>query len=248
MRNAIVSSPRRHRWLRGLVCAFALAAPMLATAASPPKPFSADYEVRRNDQRIGVGQVSLQRVGDGVYELVTRSEGTEGLAALAGVKREERSRLRWTGDGLELVDYRMRQEAGWKTREQQLTLDRASRQVSSRWKDQSARYPAPAGVLDAHGTTAAIMVALAAGERDSMDFVTAGRRGVEAQTYEVAAAVRLRTAIGTQRALRVERVRGADNGRITKLWFAREHGWLPLRIKQYETDGETLDLRITAIR
>src|SRR5690606_6340647 len=108
--------------------------------------------------------------------------------------------------------------------------------------------PAPAGVLDAHGATAAIMVALEAGERGTLSFPIADRRGVETQTYRVAARVRLRTAIGTERALRVVRVRGADNGRITKLWFARNHGWLPLRIKQYESDGETLDLRITAIR
>ncbi|GGA85649.1 hypothetical protein GCM10011521_25140 [Arenimonas soli] len=236
------------KFLRGAFAVCALALPLLASAVSPPKPFSADYEVRRNDQRIGTGQVSLQRVGDDVYELVTRSQATEGLAALAGIEREERSRLRWTGNGLELVAYRMQQQAGWKNREEQLSVDRATGQVNSRWKDQSATYAAPAGLLDAHGTTAAIMAALAAGERGSMVFPVAGRRGVETQTYRVAAAVRLRTAIGTQRALRVERQRSADNGRITKLWFARNHGWLPLRIKQYETDGETLDLRITAIR
>ena len=234
--------------LRGLLAATALALPLLAGAAAPPKPFSADYEVRRNDQRIGTGQVSLQRVGDDVFELVTRSRGTEGLAALAGVEREERSKLRWTGSGLELVTYRMQQKAGWKNREQQLTLDPRTREVSSRWKDESARYRAPAGVLDAHGATAAIMVALAAGERGTLAFPIADRRGVETQTYRVAAPVRLRTAIGTERALRVVRVRGPHNGRITKLWFARNHGWLPLRIKQYEADGETLDLRITAIR
>lgn len=235
-------------FLRGLFAAGALALPLLAGAASPPQPFSADYEVRRNNERIGTGQVSLQHLADGTFELVTRSQGTEGLAALAGVEREERSRLRWTGDGLELVDYRMKQTAAWKSREEQLTLDRASRQVTSRWKDESVTYAAPAGLLDPHGTTAAIMVALAAGERDTMDFQVAERRAVETQSYRVAAAVRLRTAIGTERALRVQRVRSADDGRITKLWFARKHGWLPLRIKQYEADGETLDLRITGIR
>ncbi|WP_374604829.1 DUF3108 domain-containing protein [Arenimonas sp.] len=234
-------------FLRGLFAAGLLALPLLAGAASPPKPFSADYEVRRNEQRLGTGQVSLQQLGDGVYELVTRSEGTEGLAALAGVQREERSRLRWNGQSLELVSYRMQQKAGWKNREQQLTLDPASRQVSSRWKDESARYAAPAGVLDAHGATAAIMVALASGERGTLSFPIADRRGVETQTYRVAAPVRLRTAIGTERALRVVRVRSNGSGRITKLWFARNRGWLPLRIKQYEADGETLDLRITRV-
>ena len=47
--------------------------------------------------------------------------------------------------------------------------------------------------------------------------------------------------------MRVERVRSDDSGRMTKIWFARERGWLPLRIKQYESDGEKLDLRIVRI-
>lgn len=234
--------------IRVALAALLLALPLLATAAAPPKPFSADYEVRRNDQRLGTGQVTLSRKGEGLYELVTRTEGTEGLAALAGVQREERSLLRWTGDGLQLVEGSMRQKAAFKTREQRVAYDRASGRISSRWKDQSATYAAPANVLDAHGTTAAIMVALAAGERDAMRFPVAHRGALETHEYEVAAAVRLRTAIGTERALRVQRVREDGNGRLTKLWFARNHGWLPLRIKQYEPDGETIDLRITAIR
>ena len=72
------------KFLRGTFAACALALPLLAGAASPPKPFSADYEVRRNDQRIGTGQVSLQHKADGTFELVTRSKGTEGLAAADG--------------------------------------------------------------------------------------------------------------------------------------------------------------------
>ena len=57
-----------HKFLRGAFAACALALPLLASAASPPKPFSADYEVRRNDQRIGTGQVSLQHHADGTFE------------------------------------------------------------------------------------------------------------------------------------------------------------------------------------
>ena len=85
-------------------------------------------------------------------------------------------------------------------------------------------------------------------ETGTITFPIAGRRDLQDETYRFAANVRLRTAVGTLRAVRVERVREAGDGRITKIWFARERGWLPLRIKQYESDGETLDMRITAIR
>ena len=234
--------------LRFAFVATLFALPLLAAAAAPPRPFVADYELRRNDQPLGVGRISLRALPDGRYELVTRSQGTQGLAALAGLDREERSLLRWTGGRLELVEYTMRQKAAFKTREQSLRFDPASGTVASRRKDGELRYPAPAGTIDRHGLTAAIMVALAAGERGTLDFDVAGRREAEPQEYRVAAAVRLRTAIGTERALRVQRVREPGDERITKLWFARERGWLPLRIKQYEEDGETIDMRITAVR
>ena len=42
--------------------------------------------------------------------------------------------------------------------------------------------------------------------------------------------------------------RDSGEGRVTRIWFARERGWLPLRIQQVEADGETLDMRIVAIR
>lgn len=234
--------------LRAALAATLLALPLLAAAAAPPKPFSADYELLRNGEPLGTGQITLRALPDGRYELLTRSRGTQGLAALAGLDREERSLMRWTGGRLELVEYQMRQKAAFKTREQSLRLDPATREVTSRRKDGEVRYRAPAGTLDRHGLTAAIMVALAGGERGTLRYPVAGRAEVETQDYRVAAAVRLRTAIGTERAIRVERLRDASDGRITKLWFARERGWLPLRIKQYEDDGETIDLRITAVR
>lgn len=234
--------------LRAAFAASLLALPLFAVAAAPPKPFNAEYELRRNDQVLGTGQITLRALPGGQFELVTRSRGTKGLAALAGLDREERSLMRWTGSGLELVESSMRQKAAMRTREQSLRLDPASRAVVSRHKDGETRYPAPPGVLDRHGLTAAMMVALADGQRGTLRFNAAERREVEPQSYRVAAPVRLRTAIGTERALRVERIRTDGSGRVTKLWFARERGWLPLRIKQYEADGETIDMRITAIR
>jgi len=234
--------------MRKLLATLLLALPALAAAATPPQPFEAEYEVRRNGDVIGAGRIALRHLPDGNFEMSTRSEGTAGLAAMAGVKREETSLLRWTGDGLEVVDYRMRQKAGWNTREQHVAMDPASRQVASTHKGDTTRYAGLPGLLDKQSVTAAMMVAVADGQRGLLRFPVADRKGVDEQRYEVAAAVRLRTAIGTERALRLERRRDTPGGRQTKIWLARNHGWLPLRILQVEDDGERLDLRITAIR
>lgn len=234
--------------MRKFLATLLLALPAIAAAATPPQPFEADYEVRRNGEVIGVGHISLRHRDDGRFEMNTRSEGTAGLAAVAGVKRDETSVLRWTGDGLALVEYRMRQKAAWNTREHRVVVDPASGTVTSTYKGETARYAGVPGLLDKQSVTAAMMVAVADGQRGLLRFPVADRKDVDEQRYEVAAAVRLRTAIGTERALRLERRRDMPGGRQTKVWLARNHGWLPLRILQVEDDGERLDLRITAIR
>src|SRR5690606_14658232 len=71
--------------MRKFLFAALLALPLLAAAATPPKPFEADYEVRRNDEVIGVGHIRLRALPEGGFEMSTRSEGTAGLAAMAGV-------------------------------------------------------------------------------------------------------------------------------------------------------------------
>src|SRR5690606_7943024 len=225
----------------------ALPAPA-ALAAQPPQPFQADYEVLRNGARVGEGSITLQRRADGRWEMTTRSEATGGLAGLAGFRREERSLLAWSGDGFETIEYAMQQQVAWKQRRESVQVEPAAGRVRSAWKDRQADLPYQAGVLDKQAVAAALMAVLAGGrETGRLALPVVARGTLEPQEYRFAARVRLRTAIGELRAVRVERG-GRGDGRLTKMWFAREHGWLPLRIKQYEDDGEVVDMRIVRIR
>jgi hypothetical protein len=221
--------------------------PVIALAA-PPKPFSAEYEVMRNGSRIGTGTISLAALPDGQWALETRSGARGGLAGAAGVRREERSLLRWTGTQFATVEYTMQQRAAWSTRNLSITIDSNARTASSTNRRETRQLPYRPGMLDRHALTAAIMVDLGAGKDGVLEYLVAERTDVETQRYDVAASVKLETALGVKRAVRVMRLRDDDSGRVTKIWFARENGWIPLRIKQYEADGETIDMRITAIR
>ncbi|WP_158637262.1 DUF3108 domain-containing protein [Arenimonas daejeonensis] len=234
--------------MRAFLLGLALLLPVTASAAAPPKAFSADYEVFQNGEKLGTGSISLRALPDGRWELHTRSRATEGLFAMAGVERSERSVIAWNGGQPEVVEYRMQQKAGWSERSQLLRVDAGARTVSSTYKDQTTVLPYSPGLIDKHGVTAAIMSDLAAGRRGELAYTVAERRAVEPQRFRTAANVKLRTALGQLRAVRVERVRDGGDGRVTRIWFARERGWLPLRITQVEADGETLDMRITAIR
>ena len=232
--------------MRTLLFALALLVPAAAIAATPT-PFSAEYEVFQNEKKLGTGTITLRALGGGRYELATTSQATEGLFAAAGVRREERSIIDFSGAKPETVEYRMQQKAAWSERNQLLQVDAGARTARSTYKDETTDLAYAPGILDKHGLTAVIMSELAAGRRGDLTWSIAERRDVEQQTYRTARNVILHTALGPERAVRVERVRDDDSGRVTKLWFARERGWLPLRIKQYESDGETLDLRIVRI-
>ena len=234
--------------MRAFLLGFALLLPMAASAAAPPKPFSADYEVFQNGEKLGTGSISLRALPDGRWELSTRSQATEGLFAMAGAARTETSVIAWNGGQPEVVEYRMQQKAGWSERSQLLRVNARARTASSTYKDQTTALPYSPGLIDKHGVTAAIMSDLSAGKRGDLAYTVAERRTVEPQRFRTAANVKLTTALGQLRAVRVERVRDGGEGRVTKIWFARERGWLPLRIKQVEADGETLDMRITRIR
>jgi len=234
--------------MRAFLLGFALWLPVAAVAAPPPQPFSADYEVFQNGQKLGNGSIRLRALPDGRWEMETRSQATEGLFAMAGVQRTERSLIAWSGGQPEVVEYRMQQKAGWSERSQRLLVDARARTASSTYKDQTTALPYSPGLIDKHGLTAAIMSDLAAGKRGELTYTVAERRTVEPQRFRTAANVKLKTALGQLRAVRVERVRDSSDGRVTRIWFARERGWLPLRITQVEADGETLDMRITTIR
>jgi hypothetical protein len=233
--------------LLALVVLAPAVAPTVAAAATAPQAFTAEYEVFQNDEKLGVGRITLRALGGGRIELVTHSEATEGLFAAAGVRRDETSVIDWNGAMPSTLEYRMQQKAAWNERSQQLVVNAAARTATSTWKDESANLVWVPGLIDKHGLTAVLMSELAAGRRGTMTFPVAGKKDVETQTYRIAGSVILETAIGRERAVRVERVRDDGDTRVTKIWFARERGWLPLRIKQYESDGETLDLRIVRV-
>lgn len=234
--------------MRTFLLALACLLPAASFAAPPPAPFTADYAVYQDDKPLGTGSISLRRLPDGNWEMITRSQATQGVAAVAGVRREETSLIRWSGGTAQSLSYDMRQKAAWNERRESLRVDPARRTATAGYKNETNALPWRADLLDRHAVTAALMSELAAGRRGEFEFAVAGRRSVETQRYRTAANVQLQTALGTERAVRVERVRDDDSGRVTRIWFARERGWLPLRIKQYESDGSTLDLRITAVR
>ena len=221
--------------------------PALALAAMP-SPYTAHYDVLRNGERAGEATVTLKSLGGGRAELHSVTSGSDGLAAIAGASVDERSVLRWHDGAPETVSWDFHQKVAWKSRDRSLDVDAEGKRLELRDKDKRWSPPYRAGVLDRHSVQVALMQDLAAGKSGELRYPVPDKDEMATWVFRVGQSERMDTAMGAQRALRVERIRSDGSGRITVLWLAQDRGYVPLRILQKEPDGETIDMRITSLR
>ncbi len=231
-----------------LALAFSLVLAPLTAQAALPSPYSATYEVRRNGEPTGTATVVFRQLANGRYELRSHTVGSQGLAAIAGVDLDERSILR-VADGVpETVAYSYRQQVAWKNKARDINVDAGAGRITSTDKDKTYSPPYKAGVIDRNAITVALMADVAAGKSGDLQYLVPSKDELETWTYRNAGLETLQTAIGSQRAIRVERIRDTGNGRTTTLWLGADRKFVPLRMLQKEPDGSTIEMRITSLR
>lgn len=230
-----------------LALLLALATP-LASAASPPPAFTAEYEVLRNGNTMGRAEVRLEALADGRYRLVNQTRGTRGMAALAGVDVTEESEFRWRDGGPETLGYRYRQQASLgRGRERAVEVDAAAGRVTSIDRDRRHSFELKPGTLDRQLVSLAIGADLAAGRRGELAYRVIDRDDDGEQRFRVVGPERIDLPTGSTEAIRVERIR-EDASRQTQLWLDPARNWLTVRSLQQERNGDRLELRLVALR
>jgi hypothetical protein len=222
----------------------ALTSAAMAVEPASSQPFSARYEVLRNGRALGEARLTLARDVDDTWQFHSETRGTRGLASIAGVEISERSTFRWRGLLPELVEYDYRQNVAMRRRERSLRVDVASNAIVSRQDDQTFELRFEEGVVDRNAVVLAVMAAVAAGRVD-LSFRVADRDDVESQRYRVAGRERVNVRAGSFDTVLIERIREKP-GRDTDTWLAPELGYLPVRIRHREADGETLEMRLVS--
>ena len=228
-----------------LACVTTLAG--VAHAAAPLQPYTAEYEVFRNDKPLGRGTVTFKPDGLGHWELMSVTEGTKGLASLAGVEIRERSVVDLRDGQLETLGYEYRQSAGWKTRERSVAFDTANKRIVSRDRDREFSFDLTPGVLDRQAVSLALSRDVAAGKRDVLSYSVVDRDQLDTQTFRVGAQEQVTTPAGNLAALRVERERTDARGRTTTSWLGVEQGYIPVRVLQIEADGGSFEMQLVSI-
>jgi hypothetical protein len=236
-----------NRFLRFAACAMLALLPVPAFAQLPA-PYTATYQVSRNGSPLGVATVEFRALPNGRYDLRSHTVGSQGLAAIAGVDLEEHSVLRLADGAPETVAYSYRQKMAWKSRSRDIRVDANARRITYSDKDRDYAPPYRPGVIDRNAITVALMADLAAGKPGDLRYLIPSKDELETWTYRPAGSERLRTPLGDDEAVRIERIRETANGRSTTLWLSKSRGYVPLRILQREPDGETIEMKITALR
>ncbi|HUD40441.1 MAG TPA: DUF3108 domain-containing protein [Dokdonella sp.] len=227
-----------------LIACLAAGSALAAPPAPPLQPFHAEYSVSRNGSELGSATLELDAEGDGVWAFRSRTQGTQGLAKVAGLDVTEQSRLRWRNERLESTAYEYRQDALLKKRTRRGAFDWDRGEVQMSDQDHTRRYRLPAGTLDRHAVTLAIAADLARGA-SALDYPVAGMDGIETLHYARQGEEAVHVPAGEFRAVRVSREHGP---RVSTSWFAASIGWLPVQIEQVDgKKNETITLRLKSL-
>ncbi|MCR6700262.1 MAG: DUF3108 domain-containing protein [Dokdonella sp.] len=214
-----------------------------AAPAAPLQPFQAQYAVSRNGSELGTATLTLRSDGTDAWTFRSHTQGTQGLARMAGVDVTEQSSLRWRDGRLETTAYDFQQDAMLKKRSRHGTFDWSRGEVVFEDQGRSARHRLEPGTLDRHAVTLAIAIDLARGG-ETFDYPVAGSDGVQTMHYRRDGQMRLDVPAGTFDTVRVTRERGP---RVSTSWHAADIGWLPVQIEQRDgKKNETITLRLTA--
>jgi hypothetical protein len=225
------------------LAAILTAATAAAAPAAPLQPFQAQYAVSRNGSELGTATLTLRSDGTDAWTFRSHTQGTQGLARMAGVDVTEQSSLRWRDGRLETTAYDFQQDAMLKKRARHGTFDWSRGEVVFEDQGRSARHRLEPGTLDRHAVTLAIAIDLARGG-ETFDYPVAGSDGVQTMHYRRDGQMRLDVPAGTFDTVRVTRERGP---RVSTSWHAADIGWLPVQIEQRDgKKNETITLRLTA--
>ncbi|HET9033339.1 MAG TPA: DUF3108 domain-containing protein [Dokdonella sp.] len=224
-----------------LICA--LAPVGHAFAESPIAPFKADYATFRNGKEMARTTIQLSRNADATWTMTTTTEGTSGLARMAGLDVTEESVLRWVDGRPETLRYDFRQEVAFKNKHRHGEFDQAAGEVHMVDGKSDARYALVPYTVDRHALTLALAADLSR-HATSFDYKVAARDKIENVRYTRCADSRLSVPAGEFDTRCLERVR---NKRTATSWFAESKGWIPVQIEQVESKGDTVTLRLVKL-
>lgn len=235
-----------------------LAIPILATLAAASgagaetfncpdgalAPFTAEYEVRRNDKRLGTAEVELEREG-GSWTYTTKTKAERGIAGLLGGQVLELTEFDYERGEPRSRRYRYTRGVALSKRSTFAEFDWGQMRASGNYKKKEWSMPLEPGQTDRMLVNLLMMRALKRNvPRLSFDTIEKGR--LERLSFVRDGSAEVDTSTGRHATIAVRREH-QNKRRRTESWHAPKLNYLPVRLRQIdEEDDETIELTLEA--
>lgn len=219
-----------------LLSSLFLVSTAMADQAAPIVGFSAVYDVSRNGSTMGRATLELRDNHDGTWTFESHTEGTEGLARVAGLRVSETSTFRWQEGRPLAISYAYSMRGALKKRQHEMHFEQRPLRVRVHDKSGEHDYPGAAGMIDRSLISIALMADLtrADASADGFTYPVAGRNDVQEQHYRIAATPTIEVPAGTFATIQLQREHGT---RTSTTWISTAADGLPVQVSHSENDG-----------
>ncbi|CAN7650908.1 DUF3108 domain-containing protein [Pseudomonas solani] len=210
----------------------------LPVTAAELKPFEASYTADWKTMPIsGTAGRSLKKLDDGRWQL-------DFEASMLVASLTETSVFRLENNAFLPQTYRFNRSGLGKSKQIELDFDWSQKQVIGSDRGDQVRVPLNRGLVDKSTYQLVLQHDVAAGKK-SMSYQVIDGDEVETYDFRVLGEEKVETKAGTVDAIKVERVRDpTQSNRKTTLWFAKDWGYLLVRLNQVEKDGKEYQIML----
>lgn len=228
--------------LLSLICLVAWTSPPAVAATALPE-FQASYTLRRNGVTVGEMKLELSRMPDGNYRYSSVSRATGLVAWFYGGRIEESSVWQMVDGRPRPVEYHYFHNKRKHHRHVDIAFDWTDLHAINKVNNDPWKMPIPPAAQDKLLYQLTLMGDLSAGRKD-LDYQIADGGVLKDYHFNMMGAETIETPLGPLNAEKL--VRDGDK-RSTTLWCAEALRFLPIRIRQTDTDGAQLSLDIDRV-
>lgn len=240
---------RRAVALAALAAALVALLPRPATAAAEPamvRPFVARFAVSWKGLGAATMTLELRETSPGRFTYTSTSVARGLMRAVYAQEATQVSRLEFVDGRVRPLEFRANDGTGAADKTIAIQFDWAAGRATGTAETRPVDLALKPGVQDAMSSQVALIAELVAG-RDPSGFTLVDEDQLKEYVYVTEGPQRIETVAGTlDTVVYVSRRRGSE--RLTRVWYAKELGFVPVRAERIRKGKPELSMRLLELR